>query len=148
MSKINLAAALVMKNSVGNINAIKGIGFSWSKSISGIADYYGIGPGQIVGDWRVDDPIYWPSTSYMQTARNDGGAGALIELTGRESSRQTLISGDEGAKNTPLRSGEQPDRPHSHQTLQMVLASIRWLSRSSGLLIMLWHNQAMSVQAL
>lgn len=63
-----------------------------------LSDFYGTGPGQIAGDWRVDDPIYWPSTSFMQTARNDGGTGALIELTGPESTRQITMTGQEGAK--------------------------------------------------
>lgn len=45
-----------------------------------LADFYGTGPGQIPGDWRIDDPVVNGST--ITSVRNDGGAGALFALSG------------------------------------------------------------------
>lgn len=56
-----------------------------------LADYYGIGPGQIPADWRVDDPQFYAGTTNIDMVRNDGGAGALFQISGPESSRQVTF---------------------------------------------------------
>lgn len=56
-----------------------------------LSDFYGIGPGQIPGDWRIDDPVL--SGSDVTSVRNDGGAGALFAL------------GRRGTKPYPTREG-------------------------------------------
>lgn len=43
-----------------------------------LADFYGVGPGQIPGDWRIDDATV--VNGEVTAVRNDGGAGALFNL--------------------------------------------------------------------
>lgn len=63
-------------------------------AVPDIADFYGIGPGQIPGDWRVDDPLLYPGTNDIDRVRNDGGAGALFEISGAKATRQLRYSAD------------------------------------------------------
>ena len=57
----------------------------------GLAQYYGTGPGQIPGDWRIDEPTL--SGSSVMAVRNDGGAGAAFALS------------QSGANPVPIREG-------------------------------------------
>lgn len=62
-----------------------------------LADYYGTGGGQILIDWRVDEPVL--SGSQVQSVRNDGGLGAGYNLVQRgtqplpDASGLTMITG-------------------------------------------------------
>lgn len=102
MPKLDLRAARQIKGPMGELLALKGPGYAWAKQMP-VSAYYGIGPGQIPGDWRIDDPVV--SGSIITAVRNDGGAGPLFAM------------GQRAAQPLPLRSGMLADVSGSRQML-------------------------------
>ena len=74
-------------------------GAAWAKPnpAPSLAAHYGTGDGQILIDWRVDEPIL--SGSLVESVRNDGGLGAGYGLAKRgtaplpEAAGLTMITG-------------------------------------------------------
>lgn len=79
MPKLNFRRAQRIKGPMGEMKAAKGPGYAWTKP-QPIADFYGIGPGQIPGDWRLDDPVLDTDGVTITAVRNDGGAGAAFAM--------------------------------------------------------------------
>lgn len=78
MPKLDLTRAKQIKGPMGEILALKGVGFEWVRPPH-LPDFYGIAPGQAPLDLRLDDPAV--AGGYIQTVRNDGGAGAAFALS-------------------------------------------------------------------
>lgn len=84
MPKLDLTRARAIRGAFGSARAIKGAGFSWAAPVADpLAQYHGIGPGQIPFDLPLHDPAQMalgPDNS-VSMVRNAGGAGAAFDAT-------------------------------------------------------------------
>lgn len=91
--------------------------FAWAKPVPppDITPHYGIGAGQIPGDWRADAPTV--SGGLVNAVRNDGGAGAYFDMSNADGSGPTwdgafIVPG--GAAFTPLVFANPPNLAGVH----------------------------------
>lgn len=105
MPKTDLTTWISAKSDSGDIAALKSSAFAWIKPtvVAGISQFYGVGPGQIPGDWRADEPTV--SGGLVSHIRNDGGAGALFDLTNSTNDGPAWLDGfvvPGGVTQTPM----------------------------------------------
>lgn len=82
----------------------------WPSVVADISQFYGVGPGQIPGDWRADEPTV--SGGLVTHIRNDGGAGALFDLSNSTGDGPAWTNGfvvPGGASQTPMTFAQGPD---------------------------------------
>lgn len=98
MPKLDLTRARQIKGPMGDIKALKGPGYAWSRAPL-LSDFYGIGTGQIPMDLRLDDPAKLTlSGALIRAVSNDGGAGAAFDAAAGAGSEPSLpASGPTGA---------------------------------------------------
>ncbi|MFP1646130.1 hypothetical protein [Pontitalea aquivivens] len=96
MPKLDLRNALRIKTSAGEVSRLKWAGGMWPSGSAVLADFYGVGPGLVPIDFRVDDSVLYPATSYIESVRNDGGAGAYFGMTAPLNTRQVIFNASLG----------------------------------------------------
>lgn len=77
MPKLDLTKARRIKSASGELAALKGAGFSWTRPT--LTDFYGVGPGQIAVHYAADTVT--PSGGPARSFQNKGGAGAHFDAT-------------------------------------------------------------------
>lgn len=99
MPKLDLTRARAIRGSFGNASAIKGAGFSWAAPVADpLAQYYGVGPGQITFDMPLHDSarMTLDGSNYVSAVQHAGGAGAYFNASASGSARPRYSAAEGG----------------------------------------------------